>query len=272
MSFKFFELEYNKNPINNGDYIDLSNNVLEIENNLIFEEDSIPCGFYIKDIDLKIHENFFKLINSIKEYSTNRGNISGQISLDRLEEKQKERIQKGIITEFNKNKTRTKRCKEYKYEFCNIVNSFIFNDRNKRSIKYEKQINKSIKPIIKKVHKIMKSHIQIPNEKNYFDTIFTDVIINKAVRSAIHKDANNDLQYSCLIQFSENNKLLSSNLNLPDYNISIPLYSNKSLLCLPLSKMRHSNDPIKEELLPYRISLVLYNRNKKYKNESNKDE
>ena len=114
----------------------------------------------------------------------------------------------------------------------------------------------------------MKSNIQTPKEKNYFDTIFTDIIINKGLRSAIHTDSNNKLQYSCIIQFSNNPNLISSNLNLPDYNISIPLYSNKSLLCLPLSKMRHSNDPIKEDLINSRISMVFYNRNK-YKKEYN---
>lgn len=264
MSFKFYELNYSKNPINNGEYIDLSKNLLDIENNLIFEEDSIPCGFYIKDIELILDDDFFKFISSIKEYSTNRGDISGVIQLNRLEEKQKERIEKGIITKFNKNNTRTKRTELYKFEFCNMIFSFIFNETNKRSIKYKKEIDKSIKPIIKKVHKIMKSHIQLPKEKNYFDTIFTDIIVNKATRSAIHTDSNNALEYSCLIQFSNNKKLISSNLNLPDYNISIPLYSNKSLLCLPLSKMRHSNDPIEKDLLNSRISLVFYNRTKKY--------
>ena len=34
---------------------------------------------------------------------------------------------------------RTKRTNDYKFEFCNIVNSFIFNERNKRSKKYEKK-------------------------------------------------------------------------------------------------------------------------------------
>ena len=118
----------------------------------------------------------------------------------------------------------------------------------------------------------MKTNLQIPKEKNYFDTIFTDIIVNKATRAAIHTDANNALQYSCIIQLSENPNLISSNLNLPDYNISIPLYSNKSLLCLPFARFRHSNDPIEEDLINSRISMIFYNRTKKYPKQSNKDE
>jgi flagellar biosynthesis regulator FlaF len=274
MLFIVYDLIYNKNEgIKEGDYIDLSEKQLDSNNNYIFEEDSIPIGFYIKDIDLIIDKDLFKLISSIKEYSTNRGHISGQISLERLEDKQRERIEQGIITEFNKNKTRTKRNDAYKYEFCNMVYSFIFNDRNKRSIKYKKEIEQSIKPIAKYINKQLKSILYIKKDNNnYLETIFTDIIINKGLRSAIHRDANNDLSLSCLMQFSENDKLISSNLNLPDYNggISIPLFSNKSLLCLPLTRIRHGNDPIKEELLNSRISMVFYNRDKKYKNESKK--
>lgn len=266
-TYKILELEEIKNNVKNGEYIDLSDKLLNKNQNYILEVDNLPIGFFIHDIGLNnIDEDFFKFISSIKEVSNNRGDISGIIDLERIEPKQKERILKGEITKFNKNNTRSKRTENYKYEFCNIINSFIFNNRNKRSEKYKKEIKSHFQPICTKLHKWCNHFYNIPKEKIYLNSFFSDIIVNKGLRSAVHKDANNDLKMGCVMVFSENNKLDYSNLNLPDLNISIPFKSNKSALFIDLVNIRHSNDPIEEELLKYRISVIFYNR-LKYRNE-----
>ena len=89
---------------------------------------------------------------------------------------------------------------------------------------------------------------------------FNELIINKSVCSAVHKDYNNKSNMSALISLSLDHKLDVSYLGLPDLDISIPMISGRSLLLFDLKNNRHSNNEIPSDKLDGRLSLVFYNK------------
>jgi len=263
-TFKIIELEKTNEEVIEGEYYDFSKNLLDTETNYIFEVDSIPVGMLIHNLEIEklLTEDFFKILTKFKKnQSQNRGSIAGIIKEEKLQNCYKKYLKH--VTAFNKAKTRTVKNDTIKYSFSNPVYSTVLNYTSKYYLVNKSQIDKHIKPLLKKINKVTKNYIkQRPNNnKNFLDTFFSDIILNYGLRSANHKDKNNSFKMGCAMVFSENKDLEYSNINLPEFGISIPLKVNKSLLYFNVVDTYHANDEMPRELLKDRISLIAYNKN-----------
>jgi len=263
MLFHFIELEYKENDIKNATYYN-TNNILDSSKNYIFEIDSIPVGIYINDFltDDKIilDTDFFKFLKKQIQISQNRGDISGVINIDKLQPCYKKYMEN--VKEFNESKSRTIKNKDINYEFCNPIRSSIITKDKSLYIKNEKEYEKHLKNIIKKIHKQLKSSFQLPKEydKGLFDCFYSQMIINHRLRSAVHKDVKNKFPYSSLICLSNNKDLKEHVISFVDYDIGIPMINNKSLLIFDSVNIRHSNNEIDQNLLNDRFSIVFYRK------------
>jgi len=262
-TFKIIELE-KKQEVKEGEYYDFSNNQLDKETNYILEIDSIPIGilFHNIEIDDLLTEEFYKIIKKFKSnVSQNRGSISGILDENKLQPCYKKYLKD--VTEFNSAGTRTVKNDKVNYAFSNPIHSTILNSKSKNYLVNKKQIDKYIKPIIKKINKVTRHYIKNrSNQKNFLDTFFSDVILNYGLRSACHKDKFNSFKMGGCMVFTDNTEFEYSNLNLPEYNVSIPLKTNKSLFYFNVVDTYHSNDILNENYLKDRISLITYNKEK----------
>ena len=263
MLFKFYELEYKENDIKNAEYYNCSN-LLPSDKNYIFTIDSIPVGIYINDFltDNKIilDDNFFKFLKKQITISQNRGCIAGKIDIDKLQPCYQKYMKH--VTEFNESGSRTKSNKNINYAFCNPIRSSIITNDKPLYLKNEKQYEKHLKAIIKKIHKQMKSSFQIPKQydEGLFGGFYNQMIINHRVRSAVHKDVKNKFPYSSLICLSNHKDLKEHIISFVDYDIAIRMKNNKSLLIFDSVDIRHSNNEMSDEMLKERFSLVFYRK------------
>jgi len=262
MLFKFYELEYKENNIKNAEYYN-TNNILDCNQNYIFEIDSIPVGIYISDFindDIILDDNFFKFLKKQISISQNRGDISGKIEINKLQPCYQRYIKD--VNEFNESGSRTKKNKDVTFEFSNPIRSSIITKDKPLYIKNEKLYEKHLKKLIKKIHKQLKSSFQIPNEydKGLFDGYYNQMIINHRVRSASHFDKKNKFCYSSLICLSNNKDLKEHVISFVDYDVGIPMINNKSLLIFDSCNLRHANNEMNEELLKDRYSIVFYKK------------
>jgi hypothetical protein len=258
-SFIFYELEYKKHPCKNGEYINIDNIIPD--KNTIFTYGSIIIGIYIVDF---FNEEIFnkEVIDILKKdckMHNNRADFSGIIDKDKLYKSYHKYINE--YTKYNKNNTRIEKNNNCKYSFSNGCRYTVLNEKKKYYIENKKTIHELIDtPIIKPINKILNHFFDLDNKNNIFG-FWNEMIINKSIISAVHSDSNNANELSCLISLSTDiNKLPISYLNLVDYNISIPMQSNKSILIMNLKEIRHSNNHIEKEALNTRISIVLYNK------------
>ena len=262
MLFKFYELEYKENNIKNAEYYNCSN-ILSSDQNYIFTIGSIPCGVYINSFitdDIILDDNFFKFLKKQIQISQNRGCIAGKIDIDKLQPCYQRYIKD--VNEFNESGSRTKKNKDVTFEFSNPIRSSIITKDKLLYIKNEKLYEKHLKNIIKKIHKQMKSHFQIPKQydEGLFDGYYNQMIINHRVRSAVHFDKKNKFCYSSLICLSNNKDLKEHVISFVDYDVGIPMINNKSLLIFDSCNLRHANNEMNEELLKDRYSIVFYRK------------
>ena len=257
MLFEFLELIYNKNEnAKDGEYIDLSQYKLDTNKNYIFTEGSCIIGLYIPNyFEDNVFDEYIKLLTSNLKISNNRGNIAGVIDKNKVFPCFHKHINENSI--YNATKTRINKNIDTNtlYAFSNGIKCCKINEKSKYYLKNEKEFKKFNLDIIKKISKLINLYITEYNDDLIFNC-FNEMIINKSVRSAIHTDYNNYNNISALFTLGK----CESNLALPDYNISIPIIPYKSLLILPLKRLRHSNDIIHTEELKNRLSIVLYNK------------
>jgi hypothetical protein len=256
MLFEYLEIDYikNENAID-GQYIDLSQYKLDTTKNYIFTEGAVLVGLYIPNyFKDNVFDEYIKLLNSHLKISNNRGDIAGVIDIDKVYPCFHKHINEKSV--YNSTKTRiNKDNAECKYAFSNGVKCCKINEKSKYYNEKKKEYNKFNLEIIKPIFNMLKHYIELDTNNEIF-TGFNEMIINRSIRSAIHKDSNNADGVSVLFTLGD----CKSNIALPDYNISIPLIPYKSLVILPLKRMRHSNDPINEKELQNRLSIVLYNK------------
>jgi hypothetical protein len=262
MLFKFYELEYKENNIKNAEYYN-SNNILDCNQNYIFEIDSIPVGIYISDFitdDIILDDNFFKFLKKQITISQNRGCIAGKLDIDKLQPCYKRYMEN--VNEFNESGSRTKKNKDINFEFSNPIRSSIITKDKPLYIKNEKLYEKHLKKLIKNIHKQLKSSFQIPKQydEGLYNGYYNQMIINHRLRSAVHKDVKNKFPYSSLICLSNNKDLKQHVISFVDYDIGIPMINNKSLLIFNSIDIRHSNNEMDEELLKDRFSIVFYKK------------
>ena len=256
MSYDFREIEYFENPIDSGQYIDVSNHIRQ---NTIFTKGHIPCGLYIKDFfeDNIFNKDVIKVLTKHIRTYNNRGDIAGIIDKNKLYPCYHKYLDND--TKFNSTFTRIQKSEKCKYAFSNNLKYTVINKDKIYYINNKNNIDRLLYPLVNKINRIRRQYLDNPDESNIFGS-FNELIINKGVRSAVHKDINNKSNLSALVSLSIDNKLPVSYLGLPDLDISIPMISNKSLLLFDLKNYRHSNNEIDDDKLQGRISLVFYNK------------
>jgi len=254
--FVFKEIEKYNNLVQDGEYINIYNHVTE---NTIFTSGHIPCGLYIKDFfeeDIFNKEVIKTLTKPIKTHQ-NRGDIAGMISKSKLFPSYHKYLNED--TKFNSSYTRVQKNENCKYSFSNNMKYAVINENKPYYKNNKNSIDKLLYPLVNKINRIGRQYLDMPLENNIFRS-FNELIINKSVISAVHRDYNNKSNMSALISLSLDHKLDVSYLGLPDLNLSIPMISNKSLLLFDLKNNRHSNNEIDDEKLKGRLSLVFYNK------------
>ena len=254
--FVFKEIEYYKNPIQEGEYIDINNHVTQ---NTIFTKGHIPYGLYIKyffEEDIFNKEVIKTLTKPIKTHQ-NRGAISGIIDENKLFPCYHQYLNND--TKFNSSYTRVQKSENCKYAFSNNMKYAVINENKKYYKNNREYIDKTLFPLVNKINRIGRQYLDMPIQNNIFGS-FNEVIINRSVISATHRDYNNKSNISALVSLSLDNKLDVSYLGLPDLDISIPMVSGKSLLLFDLKNNRHSNNEIPSDKLDGRLSLVFYNK------------
>ena len=258
--FHFLEIEENILDIKNGKYINIDNDKIDCNTNYMFLKGSIVLGFYIADFfeDDFFNKDMIKLLSRNIPITQNRADISGVIDTDKMYNCYKQYINEN--TKYNKNNTRVIKSKNCNFAFSNNVKSKVINKDKKEYINKKVYIDKTLKPLIKKINKVTRQYFEIKDDKHIFG-IYDNLIINRALQSAIHIDSlNKPDTLSALVSLSIDGKLQTSYLNLVDLDLSIPLKSNRSLLVFPLVNYRHSNNYIEEDKLNGRVSLVFYNK------------
>lgn len=112
-----------------------------------------------------------------------------------------------------------------------------------------KLLNKYFKPIIKKIESYFKKTFYLNKpQKKLFTTDFNNIIIHRNNRMKLKKDENQYNSYSSIFYLSKS-KNEYININIPEYDLSIPLLSNKDLLLLDTKKILYCNDNIKLDIL-----------------------
>ena len=231
-TFEFIELEYNQNPVKNGEYIDLSSKLIP-EKNTIFTFGSSPCGIYIVDFfDNVITLEIMKILMKSCKMHNGRGDYSGTIDKNKLYPSYHKYLDDPNV-KFNKNKTRINKSDNCNYAFSNGCKYTVINENKPYYKDNKKVIHETMdNTIIKPINKIMHHFFDLPKNNNVFG-FWNELIFNSNTRAAIHSDEKNKDNLSCLISLStDETKLKYCNLNLVDYNISIPMKSNKSILIM----------------------------------------
>lgn len=256
--FEFIEIEENTLNIQNGSYINIDNDKIDPEKNYMFLKGSIPIGLYFSNYfeDGFFNKDMINLLSKGIQYKNNRGDISGKIDKSKLYPCYHQYINEN--TKYNKNNTRIVKSETCNYAFSNNLKSKVINKDKKEYINKIEYYNRTLKPLIKTINKTTRQYFDIKDNDNIFG-IWNELIINKAVRSAVHIDSNNKPDtLSCLVSLSLDDKLDTSYLSLVDLDLVLPMKSNKSLLVFPLCEYRHANNHIDEDLLKGRLSLVFY--------------
>ncbi len=112
-----------------------------------------------------------------------------------------------------------------------------------------KLLNKYFKPIIKKIESYFKKTFYLNKpQKKLFTTDFNNIIIHRNNRMKLKKDENQYNSYSSIFYLSKS-KNEYININIPEYDLNIPLLTNKDLLLLDTKKILYCNDNIKLDIL-----------------------
>jgi hypothetical protein len=124
-----------------------------------------------------------------------------------------------------------------------------------------KSANKHLKPILKKIEKYYEKYfyIETPKKKLYTsDFLKLKIIKNKQFKTTIH---NNNQKNSVKVFFNidelkEDN--IYTDINILNYNVSIPMQSNKDILILD-TNLYNCNNKINSKILKNKISCILEN-------------
>lgn len=257
-TYELLELEYKKHKCELGDYIDLSDKLLDAKN-YIFTIGSIPVGVFVYEFFNKedITDETIKLLSKYGKYNNNRQHIGGKIDKHKLQKCFHKYINNN--TRYDSSGCRIKKSDSCKYEFGNSIKYLVLN-KDKEIYKKNIEIyNKVLKSIVNKSNKLLNKFFSL-DKKSEIYSHWNELILNHSYRSALHTDINNADDISCLITLAKGNKLHHSNLNLPDYNVSIPMRTNQSILLMNLKHIRHSNDILRDDILSEKISMVFYNK------------
>lgn len=124
-----------------------------------------------------------------------------------------------------------------------------------------KSANKYLKPILKKIEKYYEKYfyIETPKKKLYTsDFNKLKIIKNKQFKTNQHIDnqKNSVKVFFNIDELKEDN--IYTNINILNYNVSIPMQSNKDILILD-TNLYNCNNKINSKILKNKISCILEN-------------
>ena len=193
--FVFKEIEYSKNPTENGQYINIDNHITQ---NTIFTKGHTPYGLYIKDFFEKdiFNEKVIKTLTKPIKTHQNRGDISGVIDSAKLFPSYHQFLNDD--TKFNSSYTRVQKSEKCKYSFSNNMKYAVINEKKEYYKNNKNSIDKTLYPLVNKINRIGRQYLNMPIQDNIFGS-FNELIINKSVISAVHSDYNNKSNMSALV-------------------------------------------------------------------------
>jgi len=224
---EIIKVQYNAVGLINGQYSKHTKSPLNPKKNYFFMDGNKMVGYILRNI-YRFPDNFKYTV----EHNENSGDIAGIIKVDKMAKYMRD---KWSGLEFNKQKTRTSKNANYKFEVSNSI---------KRKSKYICDC----------------SQMQNIYDKLRGMTYFNDcnkVIINKNLCSGFHRDAGNDENYILLL--THNNKLI---LDIPEYNLVLN-NQDGDIVCFDAKGLLHGNN---EGECKDRYSIVFYSSKKKKSN------
>lgn len=266
-------------------YLDKKKNFIKIDNktNYVLRDKLTNklLAVIIRDglSDLNLNDEFYEYVNKLSNYkSNNRGDISGQVEIKRLDRKVDEN---NLV--LSKTGCRTK-CR--KFNLCNVLSCISLGEKNEkelfadnRSKKFNDRFNTHFEPVIKKINDVYYNYyIDMFNiegmSKDNFYGYFSTTTINKSLRSATHKDAKNTTNLTLAFVLDNpliDNKFKGGDLLIPDYNIGFNIRPGKDIVLFDGQDLLHCNDKIICDVEPdivknifhSRLSFIFYSRNKK---------
>jgi len=123
------------------------------------------------------------------------------------------------------------------------------------------KLNKHFKPLITKINDYFKLHFYIEKKDNkLFTSDFITIKITKGKRKKLNKDKKEYNSFCSIFNMDIcNRKDIYSNINIPEYDCSIPIKSNRDLLILNTRDILYSNDKMKDTIQDNLISCFCYN-------------
>ena len=266
-------------------YLDKKKNFIKIDNktNYVLRDKLTNklLAVIIRDglSDLNLNDEFYEYVNKLSNYkSNNRGDISGQIEIKRLDRKVDEN---NLV--LSKTGCRTK-CR--KFNLCNVLSCISLGEKNEKELfadnkskKFNDRFNTHFEPVIKKINDVYYNYyIDMFNiegmSKDNFYGYFSTTTINKSLRSATHKDAKNTTNLTLAFVLDNpliDNKFKGGDLLIPDYNIGFNIRPGKDIVLFDGQDLLHCNDKIICDVEPdivknifhSRLSFIFYSRNKK---------
>lgn len=124
-----------------------------------------------------------------------------------------------------------------------------------------KSANKHLKPILKKIEKYYEKYfyIETPKKKLYTsDFNKLKIIKNKQFKTTTHENnqKNSVKVFFNIDELKEDN--IYTDINILNYNVSIPMQSNKDILILD-TNLYNCNNKINSKILKNKISCILEN-------------
>ena len=118
-------------------------------------------------------------------------------------------------------------------------------------LKQKTRLNKSLKPILKKLEKYFKNYFYLETRTeqgiNLFTTKFNNIQVIKNKRLQLKK--SEALKHSIIFNLTDNLTTLTNYINIPEYNISIPINTNKDLIIFNTRDYYYCNSKIETKNL-----------------------
>lgn len=248
--------------IQNGSFIDSCNIKCNNRNYKFYDKETGDLiGILLRNVFDDRPYNARHLHKLIKYGNSNRGNIAGKITYERLPNFIKIKTNKELSNFVFTNKEKTRGYIESatnKYQICNNVKSITLGNsyfrgrclKNKLTKDNEEFIKSNFKDFLNQVSNLYKRYVPYNVEINnkWLDTEFSGITCNKSVRSGVHCDVNN-IGWSCIYKYKCNDDNLDEleegeNLLFPEYDLDINL-TNKDLLLFDSSRVKHANPKFK---------------------------
>jgi len=249
-----------KYNIENGKWIKGCNIKLDDRNYKIYDKTNGKLIAVLLKNCIDKPKNMIELDKLIKYSNTNRGNIAGKLTYDRLPNCFKQHTDKNLSNLVYTNKEQTRGYINNginRWQICNEVKSITVGNsyyrgkciNNALTKKNENMIEKNFSYFFSQVSNLYKRYVpdNIDVANKWMDTEFTGVTVNKSVRSATHEDVNN-LGWSAIYKYKSDDPTLKniqsgSELLFPEYDLEISL-TDKDLLIFDSSKVKHANPPM----------------------------